>query len=740
MAGDRELRIRIVGDSTSGEKALLKTAAAADKVAPKATIASKALADVKTQVLSLIPGGNAANTALTKMSAGAAETGGAMSGALAGGVAAAGVALAGMTVQGVQQYVALASAGRAYQRVVGGTAESASAMVVAFRSLGVDQDAAAKGMFKLSREVESGNAALGAYGVQVAHNKNGTTDLQGTLLNVVDAYNATDDAAKRNAIAFAAFGRAGLNLAPILAKGRDGLKELWQAAADHGEIMSQDDFNKAKEFKLATHDLGEAVKGFEIELAKGLVPALTTATDELAGFIDAANKATKPLGGISGAIGGVLGSAQQFLGVRPIMDALHGDFGKVAGDTVGLGAAIDVAHGHYRQALGNIIPMLGEHKKATKDTATETKALGDAEAEAATHADGFAKATEDLTKSQRSLQTAHRSTESAQRSESSAREDLNKLLAAGKVNADDVERAEKGVASAARSTADAQKAEAASTKGVATAQQSLAEAQANLDKVKGGSNPRDIKKAELDLAASKRAQERAILGLADANDKAAQSQGIGVQSSGDLLKNNLDLADAQDQVASTALSTQDAQDRLTQLQQAGKDGSKELKDAQDLLAQKTDELNKAIEDQAAAHENVATQQQAQIEASDALRKAQEGDPDFAEKLRDAQQKVADAHQNTADQVLAERDAVDALNKSEATLSVERRARQDTQDAALAGYQAETSALDGRGGTAGPGTGVTVTVPLHIDGREVARATVHHTADELAKLAKRAGVS
>ncbi len=377
MAGERELRIRVVGDSTSGEKALNKTATAAEKVAPSAGIANKALGDVKSTLLGMVPGGQAAAGAVDKVGEASSATGGLMKGALVGGAAAAGVALAKMTADGIQQFTALATETRGYQRVVGGTAESASAMVVAFREMGVDSEAASKGMFKLSREVESGNAALGAYGVQVAMNKDGTTDLNGTLLNVVDAYNATDDAAQRNAIAFAAFGKAGVALTPILAKGRDGLKELWAAAANHGEIMSQDDINQAIAFKRATRDLGEAFKGLEIQLAKGLVPTLTSVTKNLSDVTDAANKLTKPLGGIGGAIDGVFKSAQQLLPIHPIMDLLHGDFDQAAHDTFGLGAGIDVVQGHYRDALGNILPMLGSHKKATEDAGDATKKLGD---------------------------------------------------------------------------------------------------------------------------------------------------------------------------------------------------------------------------------------------------------------------------------------------------------------------------------------------------------------------------
>lgn len=379
MAGDRELRIRIIGDSSSGEAALNKTAKAAETVAPKAGLANSALNDVKSTLLGMVPGGTAAQSALDKVGAGAAETGGLLSGVLAGGAAAAGVAIAKMTADGVQQFLSLASETREYQRVAGGTSEQASQMVVAFREMGVATDTGATGMFKLSREVDSGNTALAKFGVEVAKNKDGTTDLNGTLLNVVDAYNATDDAAQKNAIAFAAFGRAGVSLLPILAKGRDGLHELWQAAADHGEIMSSADQQNAYDFKMALKGLTEAAQGLEIQMAKGLVPTLTNVAHGLTEVTDDANRLTGPFGGIQGAVDAATKSFQNFMPFsKSALDALHGDFGKIAGDLPIIGTGMDLVDGHFRQALGSMIPLLGEHKKATKDSADATTGLGDA--------------------------------------------------------------------------------------------------------------------------------------------------------------------------------------------------------------------------------------------------------------------------------------------------------------------------------------------------------------------------
>src|SRR5437762_1143842 len=104
---DRELKIRIIGDSASAQKALHDTASAADKVHPSASAASASLGTVKDKLLSLVPGGQQASGALSQVKNIAGSAGGMLSGALAGGAAAGAAAVASLAVEGVQKFSTL---------------------------------------------------------------------------------------------------------------------------------------------------------------------------------------------------------------------------------------------------------------------------------------------------------------------------------------------------------------------------------------------------------------------------------------------------------------------------------------------------------------------------------------------------------------------------------------------------------------------------------------------------------
>jgi hypothetical protein len=67
------------------------------------------------------------------------------------------------------------------------------------------------------------------------------------LGNVIDKFGTLQPGAEQTAFAMNVFGRSGKDLIPILAKGRDGMAELEQKAADLGLVMSQDDVDASKD-------------------------------------------------------------------------------------------------------------------------------------------------------------------------------------------------------------------------------------------------------------------------------------------------------------------------------------------------------------------------------------------------------------------------------------------------------------------------------------------------------------
>lgn len=189
---------------------------------------------------------------------------------------AVGAALAKFGESGVNAFTSLAGEVRSFQRIAGGTAESASQLVFAFKAMGIDAATAAAGIGMLEKRLGSGQANLAKFGVQVARDRAGNTDMAATLANIADAFARTTDPAARATLGAAAFGKSWQTMAPILAKGKAGIADLYAEAERHHLILSADDLQRAVDLKVAMRELKESIQGLQVEAGRGLVPILTT--------------------------------------------------------------------------------------------------------------------------------------------------------------------------------------------------------------------------------------------------------------------------------------------------------------------------------------------------------------------------------------------------------------------------------------------------------------------------------
>lgn len=306
MAREREVKVTILGEDKGASKALKQVDDAAAKLGPSGKIAENALQGVTSKLTSgLGPASGQAKDALDKIGGSAISSGGMLGTALAGGALVAGAALVKFGLDGVGALVDLAGEVRNFSRASGLGAEDASRMVSILDDLGISSDVGAGAMFKLAKNVADGGTKLKDYGIEVARNKDGTTDLIGTLENVADVYARQPDAAKKAEVAFAAFGKQGQALIPILEKGRDGIQEMFDAVK-HGEILSEKDIADARRFELAIDDAGDSFRSLEISGGRALLPYLSTVTEAGSKTLDFIDKAGARGGGVKGLFDDVL--------------------------------------------------------------------------------------------------------------------------------------------------------------------------------------------------------------------------------------------------------------------------------------------------------------------------------------------------------------------------------------------------------------------------------------------------
>lgn len=335
--------------------------------------------------------------------------------AAAAAIATAGAAVAKFGESSIGKFAELGNEVDRYQDLAGGTSEQASEMVVTFHKLGVETEAGAKSMAFLGREVAGGNTALAKYGIQVAKNADGTTDLNGTLLNVADAYQRTGDQAEKDAILMAAFGRQGTVLTDVLEKGSTGLKGFFQAAHDHGEIFHEEDKNAAVEFTRDIVDLKEAFNGIEISAGKELIPLATMFVRANAKLLDFINGLHAFKVGIQDALGGIPIVGPLAAGAIELLDRKFKGLKKTVDDTVpSLESAADQLKTNA-DVLGAATDAVDSYESSLRSIAKAQQAVTEAagaqarkEADIAKAVQDGQRATEDLSRAEETLADARR--------------------------------------------------------------------------------------------------------------------------------------------------------------------------------------------------------------------------------------------------------------------------------------------------------------------------------------------
>jgi hypothetical protein len=257
--GVRDVVIKIIGDSKSAEKALKDTEKA-----------SSGLDALTHKLRQLGPAGQDAASKLDKLGTVAGLSGSSLALGLAAGATAAGGALVALAAHAIGTYTELVNKVDQFQDVTGASAETSSRLVSVFEQFGVSSERASAAMFKLSRAASDNADGLAALGIEVAKNKDGTTDLEGTLFNVVRAYNSTQDAATKNKIAFTAFGKSGADLIDVLEVNDQRLRQLAKSAQN---VFSQEDIDRVKEYKRQQTELGQAWDHLSATAGQKLLPA-----------------------------------------------------------------------------------------------------------------------------------------------------------------------------------------------------------------------------------------------------------------------------------------------------------------------------------------------------------------------------------------------------------------------------------------------------------------------------------
>jgi len=163
---------------------------------------------------------------------------------------------------------------RKFQRVIGGTAEDVSRLRFAGKELGIDNEKMVTGFKMLSVHLAKNDDAAKQLGITYRDQNGQLLPMKDIVANLSERFSNMEPGVNRTALAVAAFGRSGVNMLPILAKGKDGLHELYKESDKLGLTMSGKDLEAAKKFTMQQRYLHAAVEGAQVAIGRALMPVL----------------------------------------------------------------------------------------------------------------------------------------------------------------------------------------------------------------------------------------------------------------------------------------------------------------------------------------------------------------------------------------------------------------------------------------------------------------------------------
>lgn len=173
--------------------------------------------------------------------------------------------------------------------------QSLQGLQVSMERVGLQPEALAISFRKLSGEMVAANQG-NAKAVELFQQLgvSGQTLGQGTgsvLFAIAERFKGMADGAEKSRLAVELFGRAGLQLIPILNQGAAGLEAGMKKSAEFGLILTNVQQKNLETFDDAMDDLQSSLKGFTAQVGAAFAPALTRLVEHMTNAVVAAKDA-----------------------------------------------------------------------------------------------------------------------------------------------------------------------------------------------------------------------------------------------------------------------------------------------------------------------------------------------------------------------------------------------------------------------------------------------------------------
>lgn len=302
--------------------------------------------------------------------------------------AAAGLAIKGVLDLGNQFETAALSA-KKLSDATGLTVEDASRWQEVAGDVGVSTETLAGSFGKAVKAIGTAPDKFESLGISVVHAKDGTIDMNETLLNAIGVINKIQDPTQKAALASQLFGKSWAELTPVLSEGTDTIRNNLKAVSD-AKVITEGEVDSSKKWQAAMDTLGDTLDDVKLSTGKLIVDGLGPTLQSLAEMAQTADDVINSLDGFIGPLGSVgdgfatwfkylspVGSSLQVVkagaeGLTTTLSALAGplqtvaDGAKVVGELVGeFGGVVGDAAGSVEDFVRG--PFGGDSKKLWDD-------------------------------------------------------------------------------------------------------------------------------------------------------------------------------------------------------------------------------------------------------------------------------------------------------------------------------------------------------------------------------------
>jgi hypothetical protein len=241
-----------------------------------------------------------AEGATGKLKAAAGGLGNAVSGAASAllspaGLAAGAAAVGGAAIKAVSQFETLGLAVSKVAETTGLSADEASRWIEVAGDAGVSSDDFATDIGKLEKALGKNSGALEEFGISAIKAKDGTVDMNATILNAADVINSIQDPIEKQKAGIATFGKSWSSMSELIRQGSDGLVKSLAAVQD-SKVLDEADVQSAFDLKEGFDAISDAVDGLFLTMGKSLAPAVAKLATELGKLITKAEPAFKVIG------------------------------------------------------------------------------------------------------------------------------------------------------------------------------------------------------------------------------------------------------------------------------------------------------------------------------------------------------------------------------------------------------------------------------------------------------------